>query len=152
MNVHQVKEPAAYVRYLQENPHEIDMLFSELLISVTNFFRDPQAFEVLAAKALPAMLESRTDSSSLRVWVPGCATGEEAYSLAIMLREVPGSDRPQYLPCRSSGRIWTPAPSNGRGPAAMAASIAPDVARSGWSSFSTARTAPIASARKSASR
>ncbi len=88
MNVHQVKEPQAYVRYLQENPHEIDMLFSELLISVTNFFRDPQAFEVLTTKALPALLQSRTDSSSLRVWVPGCATGEEAYSLAIMLREV----------------------------------------------------------------
>ncbi len=88
MNVHQIKEPSAYVRYLQENPHEIDVLFGELLISVTSFFRDPQAFEFLAHKALPALLETRRDPPSLRVWVPGCATGEEAYSLAILFCEV----------------------------------------------------------------
>ena len=86
MNVHQIKDPKAYVRYLQENPHEVDLLFGELLISVTNFFRDPQAFEALS-KALPGLLESRHGASSLRVWAAGCATGEEAYSLAIVVRE-----------------------------------------------------------------
>ena len=87
MNVHQVKEPQDYVRYLQENPHEIDMLFGELLISVTSFFRDPQAFEALS-KALPGLLQiAATGASSLRVWVPGCATGEEAYSLAMLFCE-----------------------------------------------------------------
>ena len=87
MNVHQIKEPQEYVRYLQENPHEIDMLFSELLISVTSFFRDPQAFEALAEKALPTLLATRSDEHALRVWVPGCASGEEAYSIAILLHE-----------------------------------------------------------------
>ncbi len=87
MNVHLIKEPLDYVRYLQENPHEIDMLFGELLISVTNFFRDRAAFDVLVERALPALLQSRHDQSALRVWVPGCATGEEAYSLAILFCE-----------------------------------------------------------------
>src|SRR5205807_1125644 len=63
MNVHQISEPAAYVRYLHDNPHEIDMLFGELLISVTNFFRDPQAFDILSAKALPALLDARDDGA-----------------------------------------------------------------------------------------
>ena len=87
MNLHQIKGPADYVRYLQDNPHEIDFLFKELLISVTNFFRDPEAFEALEKSALPALLKSRPDDCTLRVWVPGCATGEELYSLAILMRE-----------------------------------------------------------------
>jgi len=87
MNVHQIKEPPEYVRYLRENSHEIDILFGELLISVTGFFRDAQAFEALAEKALPALLASRVDVQALRVWTPGCASGEEAYSIAMLLRE-----------------------------------------------------------------
>jgi chemotaxis methyl-accepting protein methylase len=81
------REPANYVRYLQENPHEIDMLFSELLISVTSFFRDPEAFEALCTRAIPELLESRPENQDLRVWVPGCASGEDAYSVAIVLQE-----------------------------------------------------------------
>lgn len=88
MNLHQIKAPAEYVRYLQQNAHEIDILFKELLISVTNFFRDPEAFDVLAKSALPDLLRSRPDNYALRIWSPGCATGEEAYSLAILVREV----------------------------------------------------------------
>ncbi len=87
MNVHQIKEPEGYIRYLQENPHEIDMLFAELLISVTSFFRDPQAFEALAEKALPELVDTRAKDHTMRVWVPGCASGEEAYSVAIVLHE-----------------------------------------------------------------
>jgi two-component system CheB/CheR fusion protein len=87
MNLHQLGGLADYVRFLQDNPHEIDILFKELLISVTHFFRDPEAFAVLAESALPALVESRPDHHGLRVWVPGCATGEEVYSLAILLRE-----------------------------------------------------------------
>lgn len=87
MNLHQIKGPAHYVRYLQDNPHEIDFLFKELLISVTNFFRDPEAFEALEKSALPALLKSRPDDYTFRVWVPGCATGEDVYSLAILMRE-----------------------------------------------------------------
>ena len=87
MNVHQIKKPNDYVRYLHENPHEIDILFKELLISVTNFFRDPEAWEALRP-ALQELVTSRAENQTLRVWVPGCATGEEAYSMAIALQEV----------------------------------------------------------------
>jgi two-component system CheB/CheR fusion protein len=86
MNLHQIKKTTEYVRYLHENPHEIDILFKELLISVTNFFRDPDGWEALRPY-LEDLVASRTENQMLRVWVPGCATGEEAFSLAIMLRE-----------------------------------------------------------------
>ncbi|MDR3405856.1 MAG: chemotaxis protein CheB [Chthoniobacter sp.] len=87
MNLHQIKGRAQYVRYLQENPSEIDNLFKDLLISVTSFFRDPEAFEVLAKSVLPAWLKSLPDEYTLRIWVPGCATGEEVFSIAILIRE-----------------------------------------------------------------
>ncbi|MHC4442221.1 MAG: chemotaxis protein CheB [Planctomycetota bacterium] len=87
MNIHQIKTHKNYLRYLEENPQEVDLLFKELLIGVTNFFRDPQAFDVLAANSIPNLLKARTDDKPLRVWVPGCSTGEEAYSVSIMLRE-----------------------------------------------------------------
>ena len=87
MNMHQVDAPSQYLRYLQDNPQELDALFKELLISVTSFFRDPEAFQSLADSWLPALLESRPDKQTLRFWVPGCSTGEEVYSLAMILRE-----------------------------------------------------------------
>jgi len=87
MDVHRITDPNVYVRYLQENPQEIDFLFKELLISVTNFFRDPEAWETLGGEPLNALLKSRPDHHTLRVWVPGCATGEEVYTMAIILRE-----------------------------------------------------------------
>ena len=87
ISLHQLKGVPQYVRYLEENPHEIDLLFKELLISVTNFFRDPEAFAVLASPVLPELLKSRPDNHAFRIWVPGCATGEEVYSLAILMRE-----------------------------------------------------------------
>jgi two-component system, chemotaxis family, CheB/CheR fusion protein len=90
MNLHQLRGPQQYLSVLQDNPHELDLLFKELLIGVTSFFRDPDAFEALG-KTLKTMLEARPDDAAVRVWVPGCATGEEAYSLAILLRE--GAER-----------------------------------------------------------
>ncbi len=87
MNVHQIESPKQYLRYLSVNPHELDALFQEILIGVTSFFRDPAAFDVLAKEGLPFLLDSKRDGDCVRVWVPGCATGEEAYSLAILIRE-----------------------------------------------------------------
>ncbi|MCX5809817.1 MAG: PAS domain-containing protein [Proteobacteria bacterium] len=87
MGIHQIDNITHYVRYLQNNPQEIDLLFKELLIGVTSFFRDPEAFEVMKEKAIPELLESRMGSGVLRVWVTGCSTGEEAYSIAMILRE-----------------------------------------------------------------
>jgi two-component system CheB/CheR fusion protein len=87
MGIHQITRMAAYVRYLQENSQELDLLFKELLIGVTNFFRDPAAWEQLREEAIPALLASRSPGHALRAWVPGCSTGEEAYSLAIVFKE-----------------------------------------------------------------
>ncbi len=95
MGIHQISKMAAYVRYLQENSQELDLLFKELLIGVTNFFRDPAAWEHLCKHALPTLLASRSPGQALRAWVPGCSTGEEAYSLAIVLKEAVEALRPR---------------------------------------------------------
>ena len=87
MSVHRIETPEGYVRFLRENAQEIDILFRELLIGVTSFFRDPEAFDVLRRTALPALLRLIPERQAVRVWVPGCSTGEEAYSLAILLHE-----------------------------------------------------------------
>lgn len=87
MNVHQINKITDYVRYLRENEQEVDILFQELLIGVTNFFRDPEAFEHLE-KALTENLKNKPDEYTVRAWVPGCSTGEEVYSVAILLLEI----------------------------------------------------------------
>jgi two-component system, chemotaxis family, CheB/CheR fusion protein len=76
-----------YLQMLHENPKEIDALHHDILINVTNFFRDPDAFEALNEIVYPVILQGRQASDTLRVWVPGCSTGEEAYSHAISLME-----------------------------------------------------------------
>ena len=86
MNSHQIKEFTHYVRYLQENPAEVEQLFHELLIGVTKFFRDAEAFASLKVH-LRALLATKPAESTVRVWAPGCSTGEEAYSLAMTLLE-----------------------------------------------------------------
>lgn len=87
MNIHQIKNPDHYVKFLHENPIEIDKLFKELLINVTSFFRDEAAFKALSENALPKLFEGKPDNYELRVWVTGCSSGEEAYSIAILLKE-----------------------------------------------------------------
>jgi two-component system CheB/CheR fusion protein len=87
MGIHQLNRIAGYVRYLQENPSEVDLLFRELLIGVTSFFRDPEEWELLCDKALPKLLAELPDGGILRAWSAGCSTGEEAYSLAIIFKE-----------------------------------------------------------------
>ena len=79
---------AAYVTYLRNNPQELDLLFKEVLIGVTSFFRDPAVWAFLSDIALPALLARLPDHYTLRAWVPACSTGEEAYSLAIVFKEV----------------------------------------------------------------
>lgn len=86
INLSQLDNLPNYIRLLQENPAEINNLFNEFLIGVTNFFRDPESFEKLKIILLD-MVKSKSDNSQIRIWVPGCSTGEEAYSIAILLRE-----------------------------------------------------------------
>lgn len=87
MGIHQLTRISSYVRYVQENPQELDILFKELLIGVTSFFRDPGAWQKLGKQILPELMASRPSGTVLRAWVAGCSTGEEAYSLAITFAE-----------------------------------------------------------------
>ena len=88
MGVHKIDKISSYVHFLQENPKEIDILFKELMIGVTNFFRDPATWEKLKETVIPDIISNMPPGSILRAWVPGCSTGEEAYSLAIVFKEV----------------------------------------------------------------
>jgi two-component system CheB/CheR fusion protein len=87
MGIHQMTSIADYIRYLNQNPHELDLLFKELLIGVTTFFRDPGVWERLKTEALPALLNRYPEGKNLRAWVVGCSTGEEAYTLAMTFQE-----------------------------------------------------------------
>jgi two-component system CheB/CheR fusion protein len=88
MNANKIHNLSNYVQYLKDHRNEVDILFKELLINVTNFFRDPETFDILKSKILPPLIRSKTDEQTIRVWIPGCATGEEAYSIAILFREL----------------------------------------------------------------
>lgn len=87
MAQHNIEDIEIYARYLKENPDEVRTLFKELLINVTSFFRDKEAFDVLQKDILPELCKDKAEDYIFRVWVAGCATGEEAYSIAILLRE-----------------------------------------------------------------
>ncbi|HEY9752824.1 MAG TPA: CheR family methyltransferase, partial [Coleofasciculaceae cyanobacterium] len=76
-----------YIQYLQKDPGEIEALYQDVLIAVTSFFRDADAYAVLQERVIPSLLQKATAAVSMRIWVPGCSTGEEAYSLAICLLE-----------------------------------------------------------------
>ncbi len=87
MAAHQIDSMEDYYRYLKENPPEVDALHKDLLIGVTRFFRDPEAFDVLSEKVVLELIQKKRKGSTLRIWVPGCSTGEEAISIAILFFE-----------------------------------------------------------------
>jgi two-component system, chemotaxis family, CheB/CheR fusion protein len=87
MLVHRLDDMDDYFTYLKRNPEEVDALFREMLIHVTGFFREPETFDVLQSVVLPRLLEKRGHNDPIRIWLPGCSTGEEAYSLAIIVTE-----------------------------------------------------------------
>lgn len=86
-NFHQIDNIGEYVNYIKRKPEEIDILFQELLINVTSFFRDPDSFNILRSKAFPELMGVKNEGATIRIWVPGCSSGEEVYSLAMILRE-----------------------------------------------------------------
>lgn len=90
MALNRFKRLDAYFALLKESKTEVDALYQDLLITVTNFFRDPQMYEALTSKILPTLLKNRKTTDPLRIWIPGCATGEEAISFAIVLLEYLG--------------------------------------------------------------
>ncbi|MBI5583290.1 MAG: PAS domain-containing protein [Deltaproteobacteria bacterium] len=85
--VHQIESLDGYLRFLQRTPAEVEALFRDLLIGVTNFFRDPEAFAALEKQVIPRLFTGKSSNAEIRVWVPGCSTGEEAYSLGILFQE-----------------------------------------------------------------
>lgn len=97
MQLHQRETLGGYLELLRDNPNEAHLLAEEFLITVTQFFRDAETFEYLEKEVLPGLLEGKTGSGRLRVWSVGCATGEEAYSIAMLLLEQGGkvADPPQ---------------------------------------------------------
>ncbi|MRD72902.1 PAS domain-containing protein [Rhodocyclus tenuis] len=87
MAIHHIDGINTYVALMRDNPQEIDLLFKELLIGVTHFFRDPAVWEYMTEDVIPQLLNAHPEGRALRAWTPGCSTGEEAYSLAIAFRE-----------------------------------------------------------------
>lgn len=87
MSVSRVKDPEQYLSFLYRNPEELEALFKELLIGVTSFFRDAEAFQYIRKKVLPDLLTRNNSQQPFRVWIPGCSTGEEVYSLVILIKE-----------------------------------------------------------------
>src|SRR5438105_5335837 len=88
MVLHHLEEVKDYVRYIRRNPKELDELYSEILIHVTGFFRDPEAFNVLRTTVFPHLFKDRNpEDGPVRIWIPGCSTGEEVYSIVIAVTE-----------------------------------------------------------------
>lgn len=85
--VNMIEQQEDYLSFLQQNPAEVEALFRELLVGVTRFFRDTEAFDAVKEKIIPRLFENKRPGDSIRIWVPACSTGEEAYSLAILIRE-----------------------------------------------------------------
>jgi len=87
IGISQVENTEQYLEYLRQTPQEVAAFYNDLLISVTNFFRDREAFNRLREEVIPVMFANASKNGKIRVWVPGCATGEEAYSIAILMQE-----------------------------------------------------------------
>ena len=97
MAVHQIADLGGYVHFLQQTPAEVEALFRDLLIGVTNFFRDTEAFTELESKIIPRLLADKPPGTAVRVWICGCSTGEEAYSIAMLLQEQMDRLKRNYL-------------------------------------------------------
>ena len=95
MKLHQLDSMEAYVAYLRENASEVRLLFREMLIGVTSFFRDPAVWEHLRTETIPALLAANPDGAAFKAWVPACSTGEEAYTLAMVFDEAVTRDNEQ---------------------------------------------------------
>ena len=96
MNLHQIATLSNYAQYLQSDPVEAHALFCDLLIGVTSFFRDASTYDFLLREGFPQLLDKKPDGATVRVWVPACSTGEEAYSLAILLHEYRARHRRRF--------------------------------------------------------
>jgi len=92
MVLHKLDSVEQYIKFMRENPDEVNRLYQDLLIHVTRFFRDPDSFKALVAEVFPKLVQGRRGINPIRIWLPGCSTGEEAYSVAIALLEHLGDE------------------------------------------------------------
>jgi two-component system CheB/CheR fusion protein len=151
MAVHQIGALDSYVKYLQQTPAEVEALFRDLLIGVTNFFRDPEAFKALEQQVIPRLFANQPAGAVIRVWSAGCSTGEEAYSMAILLQErleaLKQSHKVQVFATDIDSRAIASARAG-----IYPASIAADLTPSAWRAFSSPRRGqrPTASTKASA--
>jgi two-component system CheB/CheR fusion protein len=97
MAVHQINRLDGYVKYMQQTPQEVVALFRDLLIGVTSFFRDPEAFAALETTVIPRIFADKPSGCAIRIWICGCSTGEEAYSIAILLQEYVETTKQNYM-------------------------------------------------------
>jgi len=128
MHVLQIEDVDNFIERLRRDPREVSLLFQDLLIGVTSFFRDPGVFAALARDAIPHLFEGKGPNDTIRVWVAGCATGEEAYSIAILLREsapVSGSPKLQIFASDIDDHALDTA-RVGRYPATIAKDVSPE--------------------------
>jgi two-component system, chemotaxis family, CheB/CheR fusion protein len=102
MVVHKIDKIIDYVKYLQSNPAEVKALYQDMLINVTSFFRNPRVFDALKSHVFPNVIKNHATQSSIRIWTPGCASGEETYSVAIALLETL-DDKATHLPIQIFG-------------------------------------------------
>jgi len=132
MVLHRIGSLAEYAERLRQEKDEVRALYEDILITVTAFFRDPEAFAILKTRVFPALLEERSPDDPIRIWVPGCATGEEAYSLAVTLFDAMGERRAaipvQIFATDISERAIEQARA-GSYPASIAADVPPDTLR-----------------------
>jgi two-component system CheB/CheR fusion protein len=129
MAVHQIEAIDGYVKFLQQTSAEVEALFRDLLIGVTNFFRDPEAFQVLEHQVIPKLFAGKPAGSVIRVWTTGCSTGEEAYSIAILLVERIEALKQSYTVQIFAADIDSQAIATARAglyPASIAADISPE--------------------------
>jgi two-component system, chemotaxis family, CheB/CheR fusion protein len=129
MALHQIAMADAYVRYLQQTPVEVEALFRDLLIGVTSFFRDPETFKALGEQVIPKLFVGKPAGALVRVWSAGCATGEEAYSIAILLQEYLETTPQHFVVQVFATDIDSQAISTARSglyPASIAADVSPE--------------------------
>jgi two-component system CheB/CheR fusion protein len=129
MAVHQIETLEDYVKFIQQTPDEVEALFRDMLIGVTSFFRDPEVFAAIEAQVIPGLFAGKPADAAVRVWVAGCSTGEEAYSLAILLAErqeaLKQSDKVQVFATDIDSRAIAAARA-GIFPASIAADLTPE--------------------------
>ncbi|MHB8056965.1 MAG: chemotaxis protein CheB [Desulfuromonadaceae bacterium] len=129
MAVHQIADLGGYVHFLQQTSAEVEALFRDLLIGVTSFFRDPEVFAEVESKVIPSILADKPPGAAVRVWICGCSTGEEAYSIAMLLQEQMDRLKKNYLLQLFATDIDSRAIEQARSglyPASIAADVSPE--------------------------